>query len=127
MQGNVAGGRVKPEGKFELFSWLFMRISGLVLVFLALGHLVIMHLINSIDDINYEFVANRFATPFWRTYDFIMLMLAMLHGTNGIRTLIEDYVHSPGKRLFSLSTLYVISFVLIALGALVLFTFKAVK
>lgn len=127
MQGNVAGGRVRPEGKFELVAWLFMRISGLLLVFLALGHLFIMHIFNSIDTIDYDFVAERFATPFWRTYDLVMLTLAMMHGTNGIRTLIDDYILAPGKRLFALSFLYVVFFVLVSLGALVLFTFQPVK
>ena len=127
MQGNVAGGRVRPEGKFELFAWFFMRLSGLLLVFLALGHLVIMHLVNNIDKINYQFVADRFTTPFWRTYDLLMLVLAMMHGTNGIRTLIGDYIQAPGRRLLALSTLYVIFFVLVALGAMILFTFKAGK
>lgn len=127
MQANIAGGRLRPEGKFESYAWLFMRLSGLLLVFLAIGHLVIMHLINNIDLIDYEFVARRFATPFWRTYDFLMLSLAMLHGTNGIRTLIDDYILVPGRRLFALSTLYVISFILVVLGALILFTFQPVK
>ena len=31
-------------GGAELWWWLFMRISGLVLLFLALGHLIVMHL-----------------------------------------------------------------------------------
>lgn len=124
MQGNVAGGRQRPDGKFELSAWLFMRVSGLLLCVLAIGHLFIMHVFNGIDEINYDFVAKRFATPFWRTYDLAMLTLAMLHGTNGIRVLIGDYVHSPGKKLFALSTLYTVTFILIALGALVLFTFQ---
>ena len=39
--------------------WLFMRISGLVLVVLAIGHLIIMHLINSVEIIDYHWVAMR--------------------------------------------------------------------
>lgn len=124
MQGNTAGGRVRPEGKFELFTWVFMRISGVLLCFLAIGHLFIMHVINSIDTIDYDFVVERFATPFWRTYDLLMLFLAMMHGTNGIRVLIGDYIRKPGKRLFALSALYTISFAVVLLGAMILFTFS---
>ena len=29
---------------FELYSWVFMRVSGLLLVFLVLGHLFVMHI-----------------------------------------------------------------------------------
>ncbi len=120
------GPRPRPEGGLELYAWLFMRISGVVLLFLALGHLAIMHVINSIELINYEFVAARFMTPFWRTYDLVLLWLAMIHGANGIRTLVDDYISARGWRLVSLASLYVVSFVILALGSLVLFTFQPV-
>jgi succinate dehydrogenase / fumarate reductase, membrane anchor subunit len=42
------GRHVKPAGGFELQAWYFMRISGLVLVFLALGHLFITHILNNV-------------------------------------------------------------------------------
>lgn len=103
-----------------------MRVSGVVLLFLALGHLAIMHLINNIEVVNYDFVAARYLTPFWRTYDLVMLWLAMIHGMNGIRTLVDDYISARGWRLVSLSSLYVVSFIILALGSLVIFTFQPV-
>ena len=119
-------GRPKPDSGLELYAWLFMRISGVVLLFMALGHLCIMHIINNIEVINYAFVAKRFATPFWRTYDLVMLWLAMIHGVNGIRTLVEDYISARGWRLVSLASLYVVSFIILALGSIVIFTFQPV-
>ena len=121
-----SGARPRPDSGLELYAWLFMRISGVVLLLLALGHLAIMHLINNIEVINYNFVATRFTTPFWRTYDLVMLWLAMIHGTNGLRTLVDDYISSRGWRLVSLSSLYVVSFIILALGSLVIFTFQPV-
>ena len=121
-----SGPRPRPDSGLELYAWLFMRISGVVLLFLALGHLAIMHIINNIEVINYSFVAGRYLTPFWRTYDVVMLWLAMIHGTNGIRTLVDDYISARGWRLVSLASLYVASFVLLALGSLVIFTFHPV-
>jgi succinate dehydrogenase / fumarate reductase membrane anchor subunit len=103
-----------------------MRVSGVALLFLALGHLMIMHVINSIEVIDYEFVAGRFATPFWRTYDLVMLWLAMVHGVNGMRTLVDDYIHPPGWRVLSLASLYVVGFILLVLGSLVILTFQPV-
>ena len=41
---------LKPAGGFELAAWYFMRISGLVLVFLALGHLFITHILNNVEN-----------------------------------------------------------------------------
>ncbi len=119
-------GRPRPESGLELYAWLFMRVSGVVLLFLALGHLAVMHVIHDIESIDYQFVARRFATPFWRTYDLVMLWLALIHGLNGVRTLIEDYVSARGWRAFSLASLYVLGFVFLALGSLVILTFQAV-
>ena len=119
-----SGSHVPPSGGFELFMWFFMRVSGVLLVVLALGHLVVMHIINSIENIDYAFVATRYATPFWRTYDFMMLSLAVVHGFNGARTCVEDYVRKPGWRLLSLSAVYVGTFAFLSLGALVIFTFQ---
>lgn len=117
-------GRARPDSGLELYAWLFMRISGVVLLFMALGHLTIMHIINNIEVVNYSFVAERFATPFWRTYDLVMLWLAMIHGANGVRYLIDDYISARGWRLVSLGSLYVVSFIILALGSLVIFTFQ---
>jgi succinate dehydrogenase / fumarate reductase membrane anchor subunit len=120
-------GRPRPESGLELYAWLFMRVSGVVLLFMALGHLTIMHVVNNIEVIDYQFVARRFATPFWRTYDLVMLWLALIHGLNGVRTLLDDYVRPPGWRVFSLASLYVVGFVLLALGSLVILTFQPVS
>ena len=118
--------RPKPESGVELYVWLFMRISGIVLLLMVLGHFTVMHLINNIEVINYQFVARRFVTHFWRTYDLVMLWLALLHGVNGVRTLVDDYIHARGWRLLVLSSLYVLGFILVALGSLVLVVFQPV-
>ncbi|HUI41647.1 MAG TPA: succinate dehydrogenase, hydrophobic membrane anchor protein [Terriglobia bacterium] len=121
-----AGPTPKPESGLELYAWIFMRVSGVVLLFMALAHLVVMHLINNIEVVNYRFVAARYATPFWRTFDLVMLWLALIHGMNGTRTIIMDYVQRAGWRLVSLAALYVLSFIMLALGSLVILTFQPV-
>lgn len=112
-----------PPGGFDRFAWFFMRISGLALLFLALGHLTVMHLVNSIDTVDYAFVAARYATPFWRTYDGLLLVLALLHGFNGLRVIAQDYL-SGGKRL---AVQWVAGFLCLALmmaGLYIVFTFQ---
>jgi succinate dehydrogenase / fumarate reductase membrane anchor subunit len=118
--------RARPLGGLELYAWFFMRASGILLLLLALGHLAIMHIINSVDVIDYAFVAQRYATPFWRTYDLTMLWLALLHGGNGMRTIVDDYVRARGWRVLSLSILYAVGFVFLVLGSLVILTFQPV-
>ncbi|HUX10388.1 MAG TPA: succinate dehydrogenase hydrophobic membrane anchor subunit [Terriglobia bacterium] len=120
-------GRPRPQGGIDLLAWIFMRVSGVVLLFMVLVHLAIMHIINNIEVINYHFVAQRYATPFWRTYDVVMLWLALIHGLNGMRVMIDDYVGSRGWRVFSLASLYVLGFMFLVLGSLVILTFNPAR
>lgn len=111
----------------EVYSWLFMRLSGLLLIFLALGHLAVMHVLNSVEAIDYRFVAARLAGPMgtvWRAYDLLLLTLALLHGLNGVRTVLDDYLHTYRWRVVSLSALYVIGAAFMVVGAVVLFRFQ---
>ncbi len=119
-----AAGRPRPESGLELYAWFFMRISGAALLILALGHLLVMHIINNVDNIDFKFIAERYGTPFWRTYDLLLLWLAMSHGVNGVRTVLEDYIRPPGWRTASLASLYLLGFVLLALGSLIILTFQ---
>jgi succinate dehydrogenase / fumarate reductase membrane anchor subunit len=108
----------------ELYAWLFMRVSGVVLVVLVLGHLFIMNILDGgVQRVNWAFVAGRWASPFWQVWDLLMLWLAMLHGTNGLRTIINDYTRRDGTRLVLKAVLYTATTVTIALGTLVIFTF----
>jgi succinate dehydrogenase / fumarate reductase membrane anchor subunit len=109
---------------FELYSWLFMRFSGLLLTFLVLGHLLIMLVLDGgVEKINFAFVAGRWASPFWQIWDLLTLWLATLHGTNGMRTVINDYAERDAARFTLKTLLYTASIVMIFLGSLVIFTF----
>jgi len=62
---------------FEKYAWLFMRFSGIVLVFLAIGHLTIMLMVdNGVYRIDFNYVAQRWHSPFWQTWDLLLLWLA---------------------------------------------------
>ncbi len=109
---------------FEMYAWIFMRMSGLLLVFLVLGHLFIMLLLDGgVQRINFGFVAGRWASPFWRTWDLMQLWLAQLHGTNGLRVIINDYAERDGTRFWLKTLLYSSSVLILMLGTLVIFTF----
>ena len=71
---------------FDRLVWYFLRISGLALVILACGHLIITHFLNVPSETVFDFVANRWANPFWRTFDFLLLFFALWHGILGMRT-----------------------------------------
>ena len=112
------------RGNFELHAWIFMRISGIALIVLVLGHLLITTILDGgVQRINFGFVAGRYASPFWRTWDLLMLWLAELHGTNGLRTIINDYAERPRTRFWLKMLLYSSAVLVVALGTLVIFTF----
>jgi succinate dehydrogenase / fumarate reductase membrane anchor subunit len=109
---------------FELYSWLFMRFSGVLLTFLVLGHLLIMLVLNGgVEKIDFSFVVGRWASPFWQIWDLVMLWFATLHGTNGLRTVINDYAERDATRFTLKTLLYTASIVMVSLGSLVIFTF----
>jgi succinate dehydrogenase / fumarate reductase membrane anchor subunit len=114
----------RPASNLELYGWFFMRVSAIVLFAMATFHLIYMHIILGVDAINFEVIAGRWESPFWRLYDLFLLVFGWLHGTNGLRVILDDYVHPQGWKVLAKSILYVVAFILIVLGAYVIFTFK---
>ena len=101
-----------------------MRLSGIVLVVLILSHLFVnLTLGDGIHQIDFAFVAGKWASPFWQTWDLLMLWLAMLHGTNGLRVIVNDYAERDSTRFWLKALLITAAIVIVVLGTLVIFTF----
>ncbi len=114
----------RRPSSFEVWSWFFMRISGVILLFLVLIHLFIMHIMESgVERVSWEFVAARWNNVGWKTFDWVMLVLALVHGVNGLRIVVDDYVRRPGLRATVKGTLYAIAGVLMIMGTAVIVTF----
>ena len=119
--------RPKPEASGrERFWWYFMRVSGLALVFLALGHMFIMHVLVEMtgQEVNFAFVQSRWGTPFWRIYDLLLLILAFVHGANGTRVVIGDYVVHRTARSLLIGILLAVSAIWLLLGIAVIAFFN---
>lgn len=114
----------QPVGRFETQSWLFMRISGIVLLVMAVLHLLLMHYVIGVENLTFDVVAQRWAGPWWRLFDFFLLALAWTHGANGARIVIGDYVRPRGWRLFANTMLALVYTVLLVVGAYVIVTFN---
>ena len=113
----------RPRPNFETWSWYFMRISGLVLIFLALVHFSITHIIYDVVETDARFVTERWDNPLWRAYDWTLLALGLMHGLNGLRWIIDDYVRSGAKRAAVKAVLYSATGFLFLLGTLTIVTF----
>lgn len=108
----------------ELAWWVFMRISGLVLVFLVFGHVWFNNIQINVADVDYGYVAERLSKSWVRVYDTFLLGFAMLHGMNGLRYSIEDYVQQPGRRFWWKMALFTVAAVIFVLGAMTLWAYS---
>ena len=113
----------RAGSSLEIWSWYFFRVSGLLLMFLALGHLAIMHLVYTVDAIGYDWIAERWRSVGWRVYDWLLLALALPHGMNGLRVVVDDFVHTRRARRVAYGILWSILLFLMAIGTLVIVTF----
>lgn len=122
-----AGRRARPTGAFEMHAWFFMRVTGLVLVLLTLTHWTIMHFMTRLSVQNSQWIVNRYQNIFWPTFDAIMLLFAMAHGTNGARYIIDDFIPGRVANMITKGILYTASFVFIVFGLITIFMLPNVK
>ncbi|TDX80508.1 succinate dehydrogenase / fumarate reductase membrane anchor subunit [Rathayibacter sp. PhB151] len=110
---------------WEKWGWIYMRASGIVLIVLIFGHLIFNLLLgDGIKAIDFGFVGGKLANPFWQWWDVAMLWLALIHGGNGMRTLVNDYATSPLLARVFKGGIVVSVVALIALGTYVVFGFN---
>ena len=112
-------------GGFELWMWLFMRISGIVLLVLALGHTV-----------DHAPAGRRGGPRRLRIRRRSLGKPVLAHvglddadpragaqGINGLKNITLDYVRKPGVRFASNMGFYVLGFTLFILGTVIIVTF----
>lgn len=102
--------KVQIQGNFERYAFLFMRLSGVALLVLAVGHVMIQHVLNDVHSLTLQFVADQWASWGWKVYDILLLFVALPHGINGLRNVLEDYVHgeSAVKTLNTIMAIFLI-------------------
>lgn len=119
--------RVQPKARrfnIEKWGWIYMRFSGVILVVLIFGHLFVNLVAGEgVKAIDFAFVAGKLANPFWIVWDMLLLWLALIHGANGMRSIINDYARNLRLRYILLGAVAVSTAALLILGTLVLTTF----
>jgi succinate dehydrogenase / fumarate reductase membrane anchor subunit len=70
-------------------------------------------------------VIERWNNPLWRLFNVALVSFAMLHGLNGARYSIEDYVRAPGKQVAVKAVVYTIVLSVLAFGIYAMATFDA--
>ena len=109
---------------FEKWGWIYMRASGVVLIVLIFGHLFVNLVAGEgVKAIDFGFVGGKLSQPFWQIWDTLLLWLALIHGANGMRTIVNDYAANPLVRRIFKGALLASAVLLILLGTLVIYTF----
>lgn len=121
--GKLTVRRVKLERNYERYLWLFMRLSGVAMLVLAVGHMVIQHILNSSANLTLQFVAAQWSQWGWKAFDIMLLWMAIPHGVRGLFNVLSDYVHNQGlRRIIAIVLgLFVVATVIWATIAIVLF------
>ena len=89
---------------------------------LVLSHYLILHVLYSPADQHSGWIAEiRWSSTFWRTLDWLMLMLVLFHGFMGMRTVVSDYTNG-GTRVAVTTGLYVLAVLLLVMGTVVVMT-----
>ena len=103
---------------FEMFMWLFTRLSALgmyALILFAIGGALVMGARNDMnlaDVLRWGFMPINthvqstdvpelapWSSPFWRLTGSALLLLAVAHGVHGLVVIADDYIVTPRGRL----------------------------
>lgn len=109
--------RVRVALNYESIAWKWMRYSGLLLIPLAWGHVLIQDVLVGVHQIDIDYVAMRWANLGWRVYDFLLLAFAFAHGVNGLRQVLNDFIKNKSLMQLVSMLLFFFWLVLSLIGA----------
>lgn len=120
----------RPRGSIlNLYAWFFMRVSGLLLLVMAVFHLIYMVFFvpGGISGVDYNSIVARWTDPtwgvMWRTFDMLLLLFGLTHGANGLRQVLDNYIYSLSRRVVVKTLLFGGYLILLGLGATIIFSF----
>ena len=76
------------------------------------------------EDLTFAAVADRLATPLWKTIDISFLVVALFHGLYGLWIVLEDYIHWGWMRIALYSAISLVALVALVLGILTILPFQ---
>ena len=115
---------IKPRTNIERYAFLFMRLSGVLLLLLAVGHMLLQHVFRDVHNLTLQVVADAWRSWGWRAYDLLLLIFAITHGFNGLRQVLEDYIHNPRTVRIVGRAIVILIVVTILWSAVAIFSFN---
>jgi succinate dehydrogenase cytochrome b556 subunit len=99
-----------------MWSWLFQRITAVLLIVCLAVHLIFTHILN-IGELDYDNIGARLAHGAFIAVDIILLAAGIFHALNGLRNVLMDYWFTSRKRAMVLSiVLWVVGIVAMVYG-----------
>jgi succinate dehydrogenase hydrophobic anchor subunit len=89
----------EAENARSRIDYVLLRVTGLVLSVLVLGHFAVTHFVTDVAGDNSTFVARRLSSGIWIAWDSTMLAAALAHGSVGVRLALSDYVSGRRRRV----------------------------
>lgn len=105
----------RPVPARGLLTWLIVRLTGLLLAVLVLGHFAVTHIVTDVADTGSAFVAERWRSAIVLGWDWLMLAAAVLHGAAGLRVVVVEYAR-PGRARVLTAVLFAVSTAMLVLG-----------
>jgi succinate dehydrogenase / fumarate reductase membrane anchor subunit len=126
---------IRSAGAFEYGMWLFTRISGLALIILGAISLAAAFLLggrtqmdmptmfrwmffpnpNHVVNTDIPDISLGWSNAFWQIYSMLVIFFAAIHGFNGLRMVLEDYIANA----FVVALMRIIVMVLLVGGVIV--------
>lgn len=79
--------------------FLVIRVTGVLLAVLALGHFAVTHIATDVAATGSAFIAARWSSALWVVWDGLLLGCALLHGAAALAAVVRDYrADRPGQR-----------------------------
>jgi succinate dehydrogenase / fumarate reductase membrane anchor subunit len=104
-----------------------MRLTGLGLFVLVLGHYLILHVLYDPAEQHADWIAEvRWSSLFWRGYDWLMLMLVLFHAFMGMRIVVGDMTFGRVRTVL-MAGLLVLAVVLFTIGTIVVLTLPVAR
>ncbi len=134
--------RYRAQGSsLEFYLWLFTRLSGVFMLFAAAFGIVYANLAGgrTLVDIAAQYrwsffpiywhvqntkvpdVVPNWSNSFWQVACLLVIFVAAVHGFNGLRHVVEDYVHRPMLLLLAKGLVFVTFLFVLGAATVIIF------
>jgi succinate dehydrogenase / fumarate reductase, membrane anchor subunit len=112
--------RLKPRRSYDMVAWMWMRYTGFLLIPLVFVHVALNDVIIGVHGMDLGLVESRWMFVGWRIYSASILAFAFAHGMNGLRQVLDDFIHTDRTRQIVGWVLFFVWLIITAMGAIAL-------